>query len=140
MKKSTLSMASVLGAAMLAGAFVAPATAETDAGFFKKNRITFHIGFGVGGGYDTYARALVHHMGRHIPGNPSFVVRNFPGAGSLRLANELYNILPQNGSALGMIGRGMPMEVLFGNKQAKYDPTKFNWIGSMNNEVSICVT
>ena len=117
----------------------APAKAETDAEFYKNRRMTFHVGFGVGGGYDAYARAMARHLGRHIPGNPSFIVKNKPGAGSLRLTNELYNVLPQDGSTLGMVSRGVSMEVLFGNKLAKFDPTKFNWIGNTNNEVSICV-
>jgi tripartite-type tricarboxylate transporter receptor subunit TctC len=139
--KNLKTLASVgLAGALLASGMTLPAAAETDAEFYKNKRMTFHVGFGVGGGYDTYARALSHHMGRFIPGNPSFTVKNKPGAGSLRLTNELYNLLPQDGSAIGMIGRGMPMEALFGNKLAKYDPTKFNWIGSTNNEVSICVT
>jgi tripartite-type tricarboxylate transporter receptor subunit TctC len=116
------------------------AGAATDAEFFKKARMTIHIGFGAGGGYDAYARALARHMGRHIPGNPRFKVQNRPGAGSMRLTNELYNSLPQDGTAMGMISRGIPMEALFGNKSAKFEPTKFNWIGSLNNEVSTCVT
>ena len=58
----------------------------------------------------------------------------------MTLTNELYNALPKDGTALGIIGRGMPMEPLFGSDLAKFDPTKFNWIGSANNEVSICVS
>lgn len=127
-------------AALAAGSLAGPAHSITDEEFFKKNRITIHIGFGVGGGYDFYARALANHMGRHIPGNPKFRAQNRPGAGSMRLTNELYNTLPQDGTALGMISRGISMEALFGNKSAKFEPTKFNWIGSLNNEVSTCVT
>ncbi len=127
-------------AAFAVGCLAGPAASATDEEFYRKARVTIHIGFGVGGGYDFYARALANHMGRHIPGNPKFGVQNRPGAGSMRLANELYNTLPQDGSALGMVSRGIPMEALFGNKSAKFDPTKFNWIGSMNNEVSTCVT
>lgn len=127
-------------AALAVGSFLQPASAMTDEEFYKKNRITIHIGFGVGGGYDYYARALANHMGRHIPGNPKFKAQNRPGAGSMRMTNELYNTLPQDGSAIGMISRGVSMEPLFGNKSAKFDPTKFNWIGSLNNEVSTCVT
>ncbi|MDX1483049.1 MAG: hypothetical protein R3229_01100 [Alphaproteobacteria bacterium] len=128
-----------LAAITIAGGHAPVATAETDAEFYKNRRLTFHVGFGVGGGYDAYTRAVARHLGRHIPGNPTFIVKNRPGAGSLRLTNELYNVLPQDGSAIGMISRGVSMEVLFGNKQAKFDPTKFNWIGSTNNEVSVCV-
>jgi len=127
-------------AGMLLGAGLAhPAGAETDAEFYKNWRMTFHVGLGVGGGYDSYTRVLAHHIGRQIPGKPSVIVKNRPGAGSLRLTNELYNVLPQDRSAIGMVSRGVSMEVLFGNKRAKFDPTKFNWIGSTNNEVSVCV-
>lgn len=127
-------------AAGIVVAYAATATAETAAEFYKKHNITFHIGFGVGGGYDTYARVLGRHMGKHMPGNPTFTPQNRPGAGSMRMANELYNTLPRDGSAIGTISRGIPMEALFGNKRARFDPTKFNWIGSINNEVSICAT
>ncbi|MDH3240110.1 MAG: hypothetical protein OEO83_05535 [Alphaproteobacteria bacterium] len=134
-------LTAVLPLAALATAGLAQqAHAITDAEFYKKARVTIHIGFGVGGGYDAYARALSRHMGRHIPGNPKFTAQNRPGAGSMRLTNELYNSLPQDGTAVGMISRGIPMEALFGNKSAKFNPTKFNWIGSLNNEVSTCVT
>ena len=127
-------------AGLLLAAAAPPAAAETDAEFYKKTGMVFHIGYGVGGGYDAYARALANHFARHVPGNPSIRPQNRPGAGSMRLANELYNILPQDGSAIGMIARNTPAEVLFGNKLARFDPTKFNWLGSTNNEVSVCVT
>lgn len=134
-----------LGLAGLAVAFAltaGPALAQDAdlASFYKDHDISFHIGYSPGGGYDTYARTLARHMGNHIPGKPNLTPKNRPGAGSLRLTNELYNVLPQDGTTLAMIGRGMPMEALFGNKQARYDPTKINWIGSLNNEVSTCVT
>jgi tripartite-type tricarboxylate transporter receptor subunit TctC len=137
-KMETLTVMGLTGMLLGAG-LAAPATAETDAEFYKSRRITFHVGFGVGGGYDSYARVLGNHIGRQIPGKPSVIVKNRPGAGSLRLTNELYNVLPQDGSAIAMVSRGVSMEVLFGNKRAKFDPTKFNWIGSTNNEVSTCV-
>jgi tripartite-type tricarboxylate transporter receptor subunit TctC len=139
MKHLELFATAGLAVAVIGTGIPSAAMAETDAEFYKNRRLTFHVGFGVGGGYDAYARAVGRHLGHHIPGNPSFVVKNRPGAGSLRLTNELYNVLPQDGSAIGMVSRGVSMEVLFGNKRAKFDPTKFNWIGNTNNEVSICV-
>ena len=134
----TMSRTCLMGAAIFC-ALIQTVRAETDAEFFKKKGIVFHIGYGVGGGYDAYARALAHHLSRHVPGKPKIRPQNRPGAGSMRLANELYNVLPQDGSAIGMISRSTPAEVLFGNKLAKFDPTKFNWLGSTNNEVSVCV-
>jgi tripartite-type tricarboxylate transporter receptor subunit TctC len=130
-----------LGAAgtVIAALGVQTAAADSVEDFYKGKTITLYVGFSPGGGYDTYARTVARHMGRHIPGNPGFVVKNRPGAGTLVLTNELYNVLPKDGTAMGVIARGTAMEPLMGNKKAKFDPRKFNWIGSANNEVSICV-
>lgn len=133
-------VAAAIAIALVAGAGGTALGAESVADFYKGKTVTMHIGYPPGGGYDAYSRTIARHMGRHIPGNPSFKSVNRPGAGSRRLTNELYNILPQDGTAIGMIDRGTALEALFGSKQAKYDPLKFNWIGSANNEVSTCVT
>jgi len=135
------SMLSFFGAAgLLFGASGAqPVAADSVADFYKGKTVNLFVGQSAGGGYDTYARTVARHLGKHIPGNPTVVVRNRPGAGSLVLTNELYNILPKDGTVLALIARGMPMEPLLGNEKAKYDARKFNWIGSANNEVSICV-
>ena len=78
-------------------------------------------------------------MGKHIPGNPTIVPKNMEGAGSLRLANWLYNVAPKDGTAIGTIGRGTAFDPLLGSKGAQFEADKFTWIGSANNEVSICV-
>jgi tripartite-type tricarboxylate transporter receptor subunit TctC len=78
-------------------------------------------------------------MGRFIPGNPTIVPKNMPGAGSLVLANWLYNVAPKDGTAFGIIGRGTAFDPLLGSTKAQFDAAKFNWIGSMNDEVSVCV-
>lgn len=128
-------------AGLLAAALTAPvAIADEVADFYKGKRITMWIGYTAGGGYDRYARTLARHMGRNIPGNPKFVAKNKPGAGSMILANDMYSVMPQDGTAISTIGRGIPMEPLFGNKQAKFDPRKFGWLGSTNNEVSVCAS
>ncbi|MEK9685192.1 MAG: tripartite tricarboxylate transporter substrate-binding protein [Rhodospirillaceae bacterium] len=110
------------------------------ADFYKDKRITMWIGYSSGGGYDRYARTLARHMGKHIPGNPKFVSKNKTGAGSMILTNEVYSTLPQDGTVVAAVGRGLVMEPLYGNKQAKFDPRKFGWLGSTNNEVSVCAT
>ena len=125
--------------ALVGALLAAPVAADSVADFYKGKTITIYIGYSAGGGYDTYARTVGRHIGRHIPGNPKTVAKNRPGAGSLKLANELYNTLPRDGTAIATIGRGIPMEPLFGTKEAKFDPSKFNWLGSANNEVSVCV-
>jgi tripartite-type tricarboxylate transporter receptor subunit TctC len=95
------------------------------------------IGYSVGGGYDVYARLIARHLGKHIPGNPIVTPKNMEGAGSLRLANWLYNVAPKDGTVFGIIGRGIPFDPLLGGS-GQFDATKFSWIGSANDEVSIC--
>ena len=81
---------------------------------------------------------LARHIGKYLPGNPLIVPQNRPGAGSLNLANYLYNAAPKDGTEIAIVGRGVAMEPLLGGtaSQAKFDSTKFAWLGSMNNEVS----
>src|SRR6266852_9085084 len=122
--------------ALLPAAF---AHAQSPAEFYKGRNVDFYIGYSVGGAYDLYARVLARHLGRHIPGNPTVLPKNMEGAGSLRLANWLYNVGPKDGTAFGIVGRGTGFDPLLGNKAAQFDATKFTWIGSANNEVSICV-
>jgi tripartite-type tricarboxylate transporter receptor subunit TctC len=120
---------------------VAPlARAQSVADFYRGKSITMLIGYTSGGGYDIYARVLSKHMGKHIPGNPSMVPQNMPGAGSLRVANFLYNAGPKDGTTIGMFGRGMAMEPLIGASPTQFDARKFNWLGSGSDQVSLCVT
>jgi tripartite-type tricarboxylate transporter receptor subunit TctC len=114
--------------------------ADDVAGFYAGKQVNLYIGYSPGGGYDTYARMLARHIGKHIPGSPTVVPQNMPGAGSLTLANFLYNIAPKDGTALGTIGRGIAMEPLLGGTGTRFEATRFTWIGSMNNEVSVCAS
>ncbi|MBX9774308.1 MAG: hypothetical protein K2Y71_07820 [Xanthobacteraceae bacterium] len=114
--------------------------AQSVAEFYRGKTVELLIGYSGGGGYDVYARLLARHMGKHIPGNPTIVPRNMPGAGSLVLANWLYNVAPKDGTSFGAIGRGTPFDPMLGIDAAKFDPTKYLWLGSMNNEVSVCVS
>src|SRR5262249_3880675 len=125
-------------ALMLAGG--ESAGAEPVGDVFAGKTITMLIGYTSGGGYDIYARVLSRHMGRHIPGTPQIVAQNMPGAGSLRLANYLYNVAPKDGTAIGIFGRGMAMEPLIGASKTEFDARKFTWLGSGSNQVSLCVT
>jgi tripartite-type tricarboxylate transporter receptor subunit TctC len=128
--------AAALGVTLLA---IAPAVAQSPADFYKGKNVDLYIGYSAGGGYDVYARALARHMSRFIPGNPTVLAKNMPGAGSLVLANWLYNVAPKDGTAFGIIGRGTGFDPLLGSTKAQFDASKFNWLGSMNNEVSVCV-
>jgi tripartite-type tricarboxylate transporter receptor subunit TctC len=118
---------------------VSAASAQSVEEFYTGKTVEVRIGFSVGGGYDTYARLLATHMGKHIPGNPTLVPMNEPGAGSLKLANWLYEAAPQDGTVFGIVARAAPFDPMFGNEAAKFDALKFNYIGSANNEVSVCV-
>src|SRR6266446_8415556 len=113
--------------------------AQGPADFYKGKNIDLMIGYSVGGGYDVYARLIARHMGKHIPGNPSVTPKNMEGAGSLRLANWIYNVGPKDGTMFGTIGRGTGFDPLFGHRNAQFEGQKFNWIGSANDEVSVCV-
>jgi tripartite-type tricarboxylate transporter receptor subunit TctC len=130
-------------AAIMLAAFSLPfasASADDAADFYQGRTVTIYAGSSPGGGYDLYTRALAHFIGSHIPGKPTVIASNMPGGTGLKLANWLYNAAPKDGTQLGMIGRGLPAFAMLGGKGAKFDATKFNWIGSMNNEVSVCAT
>ena len=101
--------------------------------------IDLDIGYSVGGGYDLYARLIARRLGGHIPGNPTIVPKNMEGAGSLRLANYLYAAAPNDGTVIGATSRGAAFDPLLGETGAQFDASKFSWIGSANNEVSVCV-
>ena len=118
------------------------ASADSVSDFYKGRTVTLMISAGAGGGYDLYARTVGRHIGRHIPGNPSIVAQNRPGAGGLVLANYMYNIVPKDGSVFGAVHRNMATDPLIGEKgnKIKYDAAKFNWLGSANSEVSICAS
>jgi tripartite-type tricarboxylate transporter receptor subunit TctC len=116
-----------------------PALSEPAPVSFAGKQVRISIGFSpTGFGYDTYGRLLGRHLGKYLPGNPAVVLQNRPGAGSLNLANYIYNAAPRDGTEIALIGRGIAMEpLLLGAKsQGRFDSTKFAWIGSMNNEVA----
>jgi len=109
-----------IAAALLAFAPMAVAHAQTAADFYKGRNVDLYIGYSVGGAYDLYARTIARHLGKHIPGNPTIVPKNMEGAGSLRLANWIYNVAPKDGSAFGTIGRGTAFDPLLGSKGAQF--------------------
>jgi tripartite-type tricarboxylate transporter receptor subunit TctC len=124
----------VVLALLLAG----PASAQSVEDFYKSKPINLIVGFEAGGGYDIYARLLARHIGGHIPGHPNIVVQNLPGAGSQRAAQYVYSTAPKDGTVIGTFGRQMGIAPLL-TSTAQFDGTKFNWLGSITNEVSTCV-
>ena len=124
-------------AALLLASTWARADAVSD--FYTGKTVNLVIGYAPGGGYDLYARTLARHIGRHIPGNPSIVVQNMPGAGSIKAANFLYAIAPKDGLTFGGFSRGAFIDPLLGRGDGTlYDARRFSWVGSISNEVGVC--
>jgi tripartite-type tricarboxylate transporter receptor subunit TctC len=126
-------------AAFIAAALAVPAAQAADAvaNFYTGKQVNLVVGYGPGGGYDIYARLLARHLGRFIPGQPTIVVQNMPGAGSLRAVNYLYNVAPKDGSTFGMFARNMPLiGVLGANSNVAFDPRKLTWLGSSSSFVN----
>jgi tripartite-type tricarboxylate transporter receptor subunit TctC len=98
--------------------------------FYKGKTIRVAVGFAAGGGYDTYARAVVRHMGKHIPGNPEFVVDNMTGAGSLIAANYTYNKADRDGTFLGVWNSAFVLYQALGDRAVRLDAPKLGWIGA----------
>ncbi len=128
-----------MAAAGIVATSTAPASADAVSEFYSGRSFEIHVGFAAGGGYDTYARLLSRYIGDHIPGKPTVIVKNRTGSATIKLSNILYNKGPMDGSVMGMVARGIPTHEMLGGKGAKFDPTKFHWVGSMNNEVSACM-
>src|SRR5262244_1729199 len=120
------------GAALaLLAAAPAYSPAAADEPFYKGKTISLIIGSNASGGYDTYGRLLAHHLGKHIPGHPNFVVQNMPGAGGLRSANHLYNVAAKDGAVMGIFDQAVFLDQLLGAATLRGDVTKFNWIGRL---------
>ena len=138
-------MARLIGRALLAWALGvtsaaaqgAPATSENVADFYRGKTIAMVVGTPAGGGYDIYARLLARHLGKHIPGNPLIIVQNKPGAGSVIAANYVYEVAPQDGTVILAATRTAAFAQLLGQSGTRYQATKLNWLGSMNNEVGV---
>jgi tripartite-type tricarboxylate transporter receptor subunit TctC len=111
-----------------------------DTPFYQGKQITVVAGFTAGGTYDATARLYARHLGKHLAGNPSVIVRNMPGSGSLVATLYLNGAAPKDGTTLGVVGGGIVPEPLLGNPQAKYDPRKFNWIGGRTRDNIVCAT
>ena len=114
------------------------ASAQSVEDFYKGKTVTIMIGYGPGGTDDVWARLIAKYMGEHIPGKPTVVATNVPGAGSLLLANQVYNTQPKDGTVIGLINRGVPFEPLLGGIGTRFDPMKFNYVGSPDRDTPAC--
>ncbi|MFN3891770.1 MAG: Bug family tripartite tricarboxylate transporter substrate binding protein [Beijerinckiaceae bacterium] len=126
--------------AALAIAIAGPAAAQGVADFYKGKTFTIVAGSSAGGGLDIYGRLLARHVGRHIPGNPTVVVQNMPGAGSLAAARHLYSVAPKDGTQSAIVLPGALLDPLLTGADLKgYDPTKFNYLINANAETISCI-
>src|SRR5574341_34966 len=101
--------------------------------FYQGKTITVIVGYLAGDGYDIWARLLVAHMGKHIPGNPNMIAQNMPGAGSMIAANHIYNVAKPDGLTMASIGPSLYLDQLVGKKEVQFDWGKFGWVGSTEN-------
>src|SRR5437764_12244745 len=120
-------------AVAIAGAllFSTAALADDVADFYRGKRINLVIGYGTGGGYDTYARLLARFIGKNLPGNPNVIAQNMPGAGSRGAANWLYNVAPRDGTVIAMLSQSTPVDQALGEAGIQFDVRRLNWIGNM---------
>jgi len=129
----------VLMCAVAALACTQMAQAQSVAQFYKGKTINIVVGSDVGGGYDLTARTVARHLSRHIPGEPSIIVQNRPGAGSIIASNYVYEIAPKDGTVIGAVQRPIPFQILFGDTGVRFDVRKMQWVGSTTSELGVVV-
>jgi tripartite-type tricarboxylate transporter receptor subunit TctC len=115
------------------------AAADDVENFYRGRTLTVVISYSVGGGYDLYARVLARYLGKYIPGHPTIVPENMPGAGGLRASNYLYTAAAKDGSVIGTFSRSIPTMPLV-DPTLSFDGRKFTWLGSMSSDTSLCLT
>jgi tripartite-type tricarboxylate transporter receptor subunit TctC len=120
----------VAAALVLALALGAPLSAQTPDDFYKGRQIRLVVGTAAGQDYDSWARLMARHLPRFLPGNPAFIVENMPGAGHILATNYLFNLAPRDGTVIGMVSRNMTEAAIMKLPNVRFDPGKFNWIGS----------
>ena len=127
----------ILGAAGCLALSFSPAAAQGVEAFYKGRTIDLVVGYPPGGSNDLYARALANRMGAHLPGNPSIVVRNMPGAGSFLAANHIYTNAPRDGSVIGIVSPTVAIDEKLGSAGVRFKTAEFGWIGRVNSLVNV---
>ena len=129
----------VVGAALawLVASLALPAAALAQKVDFAGQKITLAIATPAGGGYDLYGRLVGRYLGAYLPGHPTIVPQNMPGAGSLIAANWLYTVAPKDGTAIAIMPSATAFENLLGNASARFDARKFNWLISLNDYTAV---
>ncbi len=136
---TTSRLGRVLALLSLSSILALPAWAQSVEEFYRKNNtVSILFGFAAGSGYETWARVVAQHMRKHIPGNPNILVKAMPGAGSLVMANHLYNQAPKDGTVMGSFSRNLPSQVMIGLPNANLDPNAFIYLGSPELPIRVC--
>ncbi|HEY4136581.1 MAG TPA: hypothetical protein VGO34_15350 [Alphaproteobacteria bacterium] len=133
-RKTKLAIASSL---VIAALSAGSAQAQSGGDFYRGKTIRLIVTTDAGGGYDLASRNIARYMPNYIPGKPSFVVQNMPGAGSVKGTNYIYNVVAKDSTVMGSLGNQAPFAPMLGMDQALFDPTKFNWLGSPAAEVGL---
>ncbi len=134
-----MTLKAIIAAVPILTAFCAPAMADPVEDFYRGKQVKFIISSATGGDYDQWSRLIAKFLGKYIPGNPTIIPQNMPGGGQIIATNHLFNAAPQDGSVLGMIGRNLPNDALLKKDGVRFDPLKFNWLGSPELTNRVCV-
>ncbi|HEY7296429.1 MAG TPA: tripartite tricarboxylate transporter substrate-binding protein [Xanthobacteraceae bacterium] len=145
MQFQAVRMQSQLAAAVLTAlALVSPANsaakAQSIAEFYSGKTVIIYVGYSPGGSYDFYPRVFARYLGKYIPGNPTVIVQNMPGGGSLRAANYVYNVAPKDGTALGVVTQTVMLEGPLGTPGVKYDAARFSYVGRMTGVLETMIS
>jgi tripartite-type tricarboxylate transporter receptor subunit TctC len=133
-----MTLKTIVTAVPVLTALCAPAAADAIEDFYRGKQVKFIISSATGGDYDQWSRMIARFLGKHIPGNPIIVPQNMPGAGQITATNHLFNTAAQDGTVIGMIGRNLPNDALMKKEGVRFDPLKFNWLGSPELTNRVC--
>ena len=109
------------------------------AGAFAGKTVQVIIGYGPGGGFDQWGRTLARHIGDHLPGNPTVIAENMPGAGSYLAASHIYSVAPKDGTVFALIDPTAILGPIMGAAAARFDPTKMSWLGTPTRDTPVCI-
>ena len=133
-------LASAFGLGCMALTPLSPSLAQAPAEYYKGKEVKLLIGTPVGGGYDTYGRFFARHLPRFLPGAPTVIAQNMPGAAGVTMANHVYHQAAKDGTVIGSGAGSIATAALFGASGARYDARRFTWIGSLNSEVGLVIS
>jgi tripartite-type tricarboxylate transporter receptor subunit TctC len=139
MEKKSMSVLFGLTAALLVAGTPTTYAQAPATNYYAGKTVQMIIGIGPGGGYDLWARTIARHIGKHLPGNPTVVSQNMPGAGSFAAAAHIYNVAAKDGTVMGIIARDATLGPLTGQDGARFDPVKLSWIGTPATETNVCL-